>query len=246
MDNSNNNTEQNESEKNDFSSELNEVNNTLDAEEYNKKQEQYRQMLNDDSDNNNYNSNNPNNSPYIWRVGFGRRLGASLIDTVFVSLLILIASLLTGLADEFVSAIPIQMDSNDFMQMYSQMEDFSIHRFLPLSIAVSFVYFSLEIFFAQSLGKMLLGIVIGTDDKKFASFSQLISRFCIKNCNYIFSAIFLITSVSAFNIIGSGASWIIYIGFFLVLRESKQALHDQITHTAVYYKDELLQFKDNQ
>jgi uncharacterized RDD family membrane protein YckC len=108
------------------------------------------------------------------------------------------------------------------------------------------VYFSLEIFFAQSLGKMLLGIVIGTADKKFASFSQLISRFCIKHCSYIFSAIFIITSVSAFNTIGSVASWIIQIGFFLVLRENKQALHDQITYTAIYYKDELLQFKDTQ
>jgi uncharacterized RDD family membrane protein YckC len=246
MGNTDNKSKQNEENNNDFSSELNDANHTHSAEEYNKKQEQFRQMLNNDNDNDNYSTNNINNSNYIWRVGFGRRLGAYLIDWVFVFLLILIAAVLTGIADELIEIMPTETNTADIMQTMQTLTDFSTHRFMPLYISVVFVYFSLEIFFSQSLGKMLLGIIIGTDDKKFASFSHLILRFCIKHCSYIFSLFFLITTISAFSTVGSIVSWIVIIGCFFALRESKQALYDQISHTAVYYKDELLQFKDNQ
>ncbi|MGI6369493.1 MAG: hypothetical protein ACOX09_02610 [Candidatus Kapaibacterium sp.] len=67
-----------EASKSDFETELSKQN-VEDTKEYANKQEYYKQML-------------PNygevESPYIWRIGFGRRFAAYLLDFIFLSFLL--------------------------------------------------------------------------------------------------------------------------------------------------------------
>jgi len=236
-----NNTNQNDGKnthpeiKNDFANELEEQKKSFDAEKFAKQQEQYRQMLPD------ANPNNLNN-PYEWRIGFGRRLGAYLIDVVFYALFTIVALFVTGIAEEIMDMIPAGADTAQIMLDIENFTAFATQRFLPLALTISFVYYSLEIIFGQTVGKMLLGIIIGTEDKKFASYSQLFIRFAIKNASSFLSLLFLLTAISTFETLSSVASFVIFFGCFFVLGLKRQALHDTVAKTAVYFKDELQQF----
>ena len=240
LENNNSNQDNQEERKNNFSEELEEQKNSLDAEKFAKQQEQYRQMMLDA----NQTPSNYSDNPYQWRIGFGRRLGAYLIDMVFFTLLLVIAVFITGIADELMDLFP----GGDLSQIALQMEsftEFTTNRLVPLSLAITFVYYSLEVIFAQTVGKMLLGIIIGTDDKKFASYSQLFIRFAMKNLSSFITLAFVLTAISFFESFAAVVSYIILIGCLFVFGLKKQALHDTIAKTAVYFKDELEQFNSN-
>jgi uncharacterized RDD family membrane protein YckC len=231
------NNQNSENSNNDFSSEFEEQKKVLDKEKFANKQEEYRQMM---ADSNNIPSFS--NDKYMWRIGFGRRFGAYLIDAIFFFIFLIIAMIFTGVLEEFMAFMPTDSTNFNWMTYMEEFSDFSARRVLPLTIAVSFVYYSLEIIFAQSLGKMLLGIVIGTDDRKFAPYKNLIIRFAIKNISLFFDLLLFFTAVSIFGTLGSFLSFVVFIGFFFVFGEKKQALHDTLAKTAIYYKDELSQF----
>ena len=238
LNNNNSNQDNSEERKSNFSEEFEEQKNSFDAEKFAKQQEQYRQMLPDANQNPDY------LNPYQWRIGFGRRLGAYLIDGVFFTLVMVIAAFSTGIADELMDLFP----GGDFSQLAYQIEsftEFTTNRIVPLTLAVTFVYYSLEVIFAQTPGKMLLGIIIGTDDKKLAPYSQLFMRFAMKNLSSFLTLAFVLTAASFFYTMASIVSYVILIGCLFVFGLKKQALHDMIAKTAVYFKDELEQFNKN-
>lgn len=236
------NEEQNE-EQNQFSEELKQQTNLLDAEKFAAQQEKYRQILPDMQTNQNLDNVQHTSNPYFFRVGFGRRLGAYLIDYVFIVLFLLIASFATGLADELIELVGDGLDITNpaYIQTLSE---FVIHRFLPLSLVVNMIYFSLEVIFAQTIGKMLLGIIIGSEDRKFASYKQLLARFFIKHIDIFVNLVFVITAMQLFETVGTILSYIIFFGCLFVFGAKKQALHDSIAKTAVYFKDELMQINE--
>jgi uncharacterized RDD family membrane protein YckC len=226
-----------------FSNELEQQKKELDAEHFAKQQEQYRNIISD-TQNMNIDINDFANDPYIWRIGFGRRFGATIIDSIFLALFLIVAAMVTGIAEEFMYLIP--EDSAQMMLTMDQMMEFWIHRFLPLNLAVSIIYFSMEIIFGQTIGKMLLGIVIGTEDKRFASYKELFIRFSIKHIDFYFSLFLIFGSISTINNLSAVVQFIVFIGYFFVFGMKKQTLHDMISKTAIYYKDELEQFDNLQ
>ncbi len=234
--NENNNEESNSS--NDFSNNLENEKNNLEAEKFAKQQEQYKQII-QQPDVAAFDEN-----PYMWRIGFGRRLGAYIIDYVFFFLLLLISALVTGVAERMMEFFgsDISMFSNP--EKIEEITLFVTKNFSPLMLAVTFIYYSLEVIFAQSLGKMLLGIQIGTADKKIASYPQLLFRFTLKFSSNIFTLLAVITSLTFFDTFASVFSFVIFVGCFFVLSAKKQALHDTISKTAVYFKDELQQLNN--
>jgi len=238
----NNNSNQNQNEsterKNDFASELDEQKKSLDAEKFAKQQEQYRQMLPDV--NQNLNQNNLNNNPYQWRIGFGRRVGAYLIDTVFLILLFFIAMMFTSIGEEIMDLLG--GDTTQMMLNPEELTESIIQILMPLVLAVTFIYYSLEVIFARTPGKMLLGMIIGTDERRFASYSQLFVRLAIKHLSSFFSLFFVLTAISLFQTFSTIAGFVIYVGCLFALSLKKQALHDTVARTAVYFKDELQQF----
>lgn len=178
--------------------------------------------------------------PEEFRVGFGRRLGATILDYVFLTILLLIGMQITGLMD-LVSSIDLSLATTAPEEFEAIMNDISL-KIVPLSLAISVIYYSMEIFFAGTLGKIILGIRIGNEKREHADMKALLIRFFIKNSNLVFSLLFLLTSAQLFSTISFVFWLIIVFGFFMVLSDKRQALHDKIAHSAVYFSDE---FKDS-
>lgn len=178
----------------------------------------------------------PNYSQHfsIWdyRVGFGRRFGAAILDFVFVGIIAGILYYVTGILDEIMN-----MGFGAFMDPELMME--FAKDSVPISLLVSVIYFSTEILLSGSPGKHLLGIIIADSEMTYASYSKLSLRFILKHLDFIFLAIYVLTWNNLFNTLSSMVGWIIIIGFFFVFRASKEALYDSIAKTAVYFKKEV-------
>jgi len=163
----------------------------------------------------------------IERVGFGKRLGSSLLDFII--------SLLPGIVLGIYAGATIAAFLLDFFYDEAQLE--TIQAGFSGEIAASIIglvaslagiaftsifFYVLEGFTGQTPGKMILGITVANMNGEKASIDKLLLRAFIK-----------ITG-SFVGIIG----FIIFIGCFFVLGEKKQALHDIICKTAVYNKSD--------
>jgi uncharacterized RDD family membrane protein YckC len=204
--------------------------------EYNK--EDYQNMMPD------YNSQEEQNyyQNIMLRIGFGRRLGAWLID--FVSLSALIAVLIMALeySGYFAShgvSISELASSADFMKNLEKITLFSM-TLMPFTVMLNLIYYSTEIFLGASLGKILLGIKIASDTRYEANIQTLLIRFVTKQSSTVMNLLTLLTTIQLFQTIGGLFGIVIFLGSFAVLAEQKKALHDYIAKTAVYFKEEIV------
>jgi uncharacterized RDD family membrane protein YckC len=175
-------------------------------------------------------------NPYEYRIGFGKRLLAYIIDLLIVSIIFAIILMTTDKLDTLISA------ANNIL---SDLEGYTqeVMGIMPIYILFSLVYYSLEGFIGATVGKLLIGIRIANDDRTHASLSKMLSRFAFKNIGIIFSLLTLITSISLFENIGTFLGLIIFVGCFFVLSSKKQAFHDSLAKTAVFYSDEIINNK---
>lgn len=172
-----------------------------------------------------------------YRVGFIFRVVASLIDFFIKVVAIAIIIYATGMYKEFIGLTFADLMDPEFLNNY-------MRTFVPLSFVVYFIYNSMDVFFAGTPGKHIIGIMIASEDMLYASYSKLLSRFLMKNLDLIFQLIFIITWMQVFSTISSIFGFVIVFAFLFTLSEKKQALYDSIAKTAVYYKKELKLFSD--
>ena len=164
----------------------------------------------------------------IERVGFGKRLGSSLLDFII--------SLLPGIVLGIYAGAAMAAFLLEFFYDEAQLETIqagfsgeiaaSIIALVASLAGIAFTsifFYVLEGFTGQTPGKMILGITVANMNGEKASIDKLLVRAFIK-----------ITG-SFVGIIGL----IIFVGCFLVLGEKKQALHDIICKTAVYKKSDI-------
>lgn len=174
------------------------------------------------------------------RIGFGRRLGAFLIDFAFIMGGAFILSSITGdYLERFVDFSKISEEQ--LTQMESIYGNFS-SIMLTIGVSatlISFIYNLVEGFLGYTAGKLMLGIQIGNQDGNNAETATLMTRYAIKNISTIVGLIGLATLISVVSTIGSVLGFVILIGCFFALGEKKLALHDIIAKTAVYRKAEL-------
>jgi uncharacterized RDD family membrane protein YckC len=175
-------------------------------------------------------------NPYEYRIGFGKRLLAFIIDYLIVSIIFAIILITTNQIEDIVSSA-----KNMFSDMKGYIE--AVKSIMPVYILFSLVYYSLEGFIGATVGKLLLGIRIANDDRTHAGLSKMLSRFAFKNISTIFSLLTLITALSLFENIGFYLGIIIFVGYFFVLSAKKQAFHDSLAKTAVFYSDEIINNK---
>ena len=164
----------------------------------------------------------------IERIGFGKRLGSSLLDFTI--------SLLPGIVLGIYAGAAMGAFLLDFFYDEAQLK--TIQAGFSGEIAATIIglvaslagiaftsifFYVLEGFTGQTPGKMILGITVANMNGEKATIDKLLLRAFIK-----------ITG-SFVGIIG----FIIFIGCFLVLGEKKQALHDIICKTAVYNKSDI-------
>ncbi len=175
-----------------------------------------------------------------YRVGFGKRLSAYLIDKVIYSLLTMFVFLSNNSFMALVSKNQGNLDvfNSDLLKSYSDV----ILEMTPLLTLIGFLYYSLEIFFAQSIGKMIIGIKIGNENRTKADLTQLLIRYFVKNADTVIGLIIVITSLKFLTSLQLFVTIIIFLGCFMVLARKRQALHDIPAKTAVFMKNA---FKEN-
>jgi len=167
-----------------------------------------------------------------FRVGFYLRVAASIIDFMFKVFILTIVIYATGMYKQFIGLTFADMMDPEFVNHY-------IRIFVPLSFVIYIIYNSMDVFFAGTPGKHILGIIIADEKMKYASYSKLLYRFLLKNLDLVFQFIYILTWLQVFSTISSIFSFIILFAFLFTLGENKQALYDNIAKTAVYYKREL-------
>lgn len=173
--------------------------------------------------------------PYEYRVGFPRRLGAYLIDYLIIVLLITIALFATGQMVELVeSAKDLARFNDETLQLVAR-------GIVPVVGVITLVYFSSELFMGASLGKLLLGIRIGSDDRYPAMFPKLLARYIIKNIGVVTSMISYAFATLVFDLAGDFLQFIVYIGFLFTIASRRQSFHDMLSATAVYYAGEIIE-----
>ncbi len=173
-------------------------------------------------------------NPYYNRVGFGKRFLAYFIDNFIIALLVMLYMILSGTLAEIVSlASSNTVEILDLFEHAKQIE-------LPGTI-IGLIYFSTELFFAFSIGKLTLGIRIGSENAENAQFSSLAVRYIVKNISNIVSIATAITGFFLFGILGSLLGFLVIIGCFFVLGQKRQAFQDMLAKTAVFMKDDIKQ-----
>ncbi len=170
--------------------------------------------------------------PYPFRVGFGKRLGAYILDFLFFMVLLFIFMFAFDIVDQFQYLTLQDIVNQDVM------EDFQ-RSVAPLLIVLAIIYYSLEIVFARTPGKMILGIKIAKDDRTEARTRDLLLRFVVKHVNYILDGLALLLVLSFINVASSFLNLIVIIGCFFVLGQRRQAIHDMIAGTAVYHQSDI-------
>lgn len=112
----------------------------------------------------------------------------------------------------------------------------AIFGFIVAAFLIGTVYFLIEGFTGYTLGKLILGIRVASDDGTAAPITKLLGRFVIKNIGYVLGVTAALTGVRALATLGNIGSLIILVGCFFVLGMKRQAFHDMIMGTAVYPK----------
>jgi uncharacterized RDD family membrane protein YckC len=183
-------------------------------------------------------------SEYEMRVGFGYRLLAAIMDIIIVSVISFAVFWVTGIFEEMMRITGgMSFASPGDMQMFNEFIRTSI---APISLIIGIIYNSMEILFAATPGKMILGMRIAQADRREADMQKLALRAGVKHSDYIFNALSFLALSSLFDTLSTIAFLVILIGFFFTLSYKRQAFHDMAAGTAVYYKEEIIDAEPDQ
>ncbi len=174
--------------------------------------------------------------PLEDRVGFWVRLGAYMIDFAFVLIFGIGVGVVIGddLAPFLFGDQLNQMDAaapvfgERFVNIFRRMMEIAAGTSI-----VGLVPIVLEATLGQSVGKMLLKIKNTNLDGTPASPQKLWTRAMLKYGASILSLIGSITALWAITMLASLMSLAVFVGFFLIFMDGKQALHDMIAKTIV-------------
>ena len=177
------------------------------------------------------------------RIGFGRRLGAYLLDIVVALGGGFVIGMFAGAGLTALFFASEEMDEamagaeevgGAFVAMMGGMLGTVAGMML-----IFLLIMILEAFTGQTVGKMMLGIKNGDEDGAQASTGKLITRAGVKYIGTILALVAGITGVAMISTIGSILGFAVFIGFFFILGDKKQGFHDMIAKTAVYNKSDL-------
>jgi uncharacterized RDD family membrane protein YckC len=176
------------------------------------------------------------------RIGFGRRLGAYLLDVVVAGVGGFVIGMFAGAG---LTALFFASEMNEGMEeaealgggVVALLGGF-IGTIAGMMLIFLFIML-LEAFTGQTVGKMMLGIKNGDEDGAAAGSGKLITRAGIKYIGTILALVAGLTGVAMISTIGSLLGFAVFVGFFFILGEKKQGFHDMIAKTAVFNKSDL-------
>jgi uncharacterized RDD family membrane protein YckC len=177
------------------------------------------------------------------RIGFGRRLGAYLLDFAVAGVVggtigMFAGATLSALffaSEEMDEAMEVAGEAGGpFMAVIGGM----LGSIAGMMLIFLFIML-LEAFTGQTIGKMILGIKNGDEDGAAADSSKLITRAVVKYIGTILALVAGLTGIAMISTIGSLLGFAVFIGFFFILGDKKQGFHDMIAKTAVFNKSDI-------
>lgn len=175
------------------------------------------------------------------RIGFGKRLGAILLDCLIVGTgSFFLGSTIGGLLGVAAGGIAGAGGGGEESAATGAAIGGAIGAALGFVAAMALIwviYFLMEGFTGFTLGKLILGIRIANQDGTQAAAGTLLGRYAIKNVGSLTSVAALLVGINLLATLGNVAGLVVFVGCFLALGAKKQALHDQIMKTAVYPKE---------
>lgn len=178
------------------------------------------------------------------RIGFGKRLGAWALDCVFVIIVSVVGGTAIGgwlgayTGAAALGAAGAATGGADNAQAAAALGGL-FGAIAGMALAASLiwtVYFLFEGLTGYTLGKLILGIRVASDDGTRAGVGKLLLRWLIKNSGFVLTLIGLFTLTPSLFTVSRLASLIIFVGCFFTLGMKRQAFHDMLAKTAVYPK----------
>ncbi|GAB5465728.1 MAG: hypothetical protein Kapaf2KO_11640 [Candidatus Kapaibacteriales bacterium] len=176
-----------------------------------------------------------------FRIGFGPRFGAYLLDLVIVYLIVFSVGLVVG---PDVEELSLDADFENFEQIAAAFKlNFqttleATKWFEWLDALIVLLFFLPEALFGYSIGKRVLNLRIA-DTSLMENKSKLIKRFFLKHSAQVLIIINFAVFPFAAALISSVLGFIIFIGCFFVIGKDKQALHDMLAGTAVFSEESM-------
>lgn len=176
------------------------------------------------------------------RIGFGKRLGAYLLDFVIAGVGGFAIGIFAGTA---LAAMLFASEMGEGLEEAEVMGGGMVGMLggmlgtIAGMMLIFLLIMLLEAFTGQTFGKMILGIKNGNEDGSSAGIGPLLTRALIKYIGTIMTVLAGITSVEELSSLGSLAGFIVFIGFFFILGEKRQGFHDMIAKTAVFNKSDI-------
>jgi uncharacterized RDD family membrane protein YckC len=176
------------------------------------------------------------------RIGFGKRLGAYLLDVVIAGAGGFIIGIFAG------TALAALFFASDMIEGTEEAEAIGggivgmlggMVGTIAGMMLIFLLIMLLEAFTGQTFGKMILGLKNGNDDGSTAGTGALVTRAVVKYIGTIMAVLAGITGVAMLSTLGSLAGFIVFIGFFFILGDKKQGFHDMIAKTAVFNKSDI-------
>lgn len=148
------------------------------------------------------------------RIGFAMRAVAAIVDAVVVAVLVFVPSLIVGAVVGPRLAGPVGG---------------------LVGGLIGLAYYSLEVFRAQSVGKLLFKYRITTADGGPASRDQLVKRYAVKQVPQVLSTLAAVTGLGLLGTLSGLAGLALLVAFLQILRKNNPVtLYDQYLGTTVY------------
>ena len=172
------------------------------------------------------------------RIGFGKRAAAWLIDMVVVLVGgFLIGPIVGGLFGLTTGAAVGGVAGGPGGAAVGGLMGAVLGAVAGLGVGASLmgILFGVwEALTGAALGKLLLGIRIKSDSGAPAPPERLVARAALKHSGELIGFLASVSGSAALANLGYLAGVVIFVGCFLVLGQSRQAIHDRIARTAVY------------
>lgn len=183
------------------------------------------------------------------RVSFMKRLGAYIIDALFLGMISLIILFTVADFGKYMSEYMAIAQSGDFTAIMEYIDEVSKNSKLSqvmgyTSILLAILLITFETLLAASPGKLLFSIKIANLDRTNCDRMTLLKRSVLKNSSSILQFLGFLTALSVINGLASLVGFVVFVSYFFALGEKRQTLYDLICNTTVYHVEDII--SDNQ
>jgi uncharacterized RDD family membrane protein YckC len=178
------------------------------------------------------------------RVGFGKRLGASVLNGFVFIILATILNLLfthelqTAISDTLQEIVS---KSGNELSRFPGGEEFFYKTMTWMIFYLLSVYIVglMEVFIGQSPGKKILGLSVTFPDGNKGGIGLWALRWAIKKSSYLLLIVTFFVENSVLSILVMLLWFVNVLGCLLSFSSNKQALHDIIAKTAIYNTEDV-------